>query len=359
MSLLYITADTIGASSGGGLVTHHESDALRSMGPCEVWDRSVLQNKNDPWGWDDYASEEYVRRWYDGFRPKLAHFYSGTWGSTVKCLQHRDCKVSITIAAHDRFVSRREHESLGFGFPYPHLVERELWQRYIEGYRLADVIICPSSIAAETVRAYGPEFEEKDIRIIPHGTDLPETVAPLPKHFVCGYLGSFGADKGVRYLLEAWKKLNYTDATLILAGRDSTSSWARHLIDCFGGGNIQLRGWVDNPSDFYNSLSLYVQPSATEGFGIEVTEAMAHDRPVICSLGAGAADVVPMLGGLVSACSSDSIAQQIDAVRNEETWVKEAGAGTQSSLWRRAAENCTWDKVRALYVQTWSELNQH
>lgn len=364
MTLLYFTADTIGTPTGGGLVTAQEVLALKELSArmtierrdpdlscVEVYSRESLgSNAPEPWKWDDVA--RYKRDWFVT-RPRLAHFYSGTFGKTVAALKQQGCKVVYTIAAHDKEVSKREHEKLGWGFNLLHLTEPKLWQRYIEGYKLADVIVCPSSVAAQTVKNYGPDFLHKDIRIIPHGCDLPSEVKSLPKSFVCGYLGSLGADKGVRYLLEAWKQLGYTDGSLlILAGKDSNTPLARQLIAQYGGGNIHLAGWQKNTSDFYNSISLYIQPSATEGWGCEVVEAAAHGRPVVCSNGAGAKDFVSevSVGSETRACDASHLATVIHEAKT--IWPLEQ-FGQQA---RERAEYYTWDKIRKQYQDLWARI---
>lgn len=384
MSLLYLTADKVGDLSGGGLVTAQEVMALRELAGrltlerkdarlsrVQVWSRAELHSdKPEPWKWDDIACCK--EDWFVD-PPRLAHIYSGTFGKTVDNLKRNGSKVVYTIAAHDRVVSRQEHEKLGMPFPYPHLTEPALWQRYIEGYRRADIIVCPSTVAARTVTDYGPDFAHKDIRIIPHGCYLPAEIKPLPQTFCVGYLGSYGADKGVRYLLEAWKKLNYQDGSLlILGGRDAASPWVKQLVRTYGGGNIQLAGWYPDVSAFYNNVSLYVQPSATEGFGIEVLEAMAHARPVLCSIAAGSADCADP-SGWFPACNTDELAQKIDGMHWLHTHhlypLKEGQLVIDSAFptgrmdltaigkWNYdIAQNYTWDKIRQRYQQLWTEL---
>ncbi len=356
---LYLTADTVGGWTGGSQVTFHESEALKGLGPCEVWDRTFLEKisggtlpEAEPWGWDGAALGRITERSlpdnYHG-RLNLCHGYAGTFSHSIRALQDCGVKVSWTVAAHDREKSRRAHEDLGIPFDYPHLVRPDLWRRYSEGYRLADLNICPSEAAAAYQRGIGC----KNVVVIPHGCRLPRQAAPFPGRFVAGYLGSFGADKGVRHLLEAWKMLDFRDGTLLLAGKDSSSPWARHLINRYGGGNIQVAGWVDDPGDFYNKISLYVQPSVTEGFGMEVLEAMAHSRPVVCSEGAGAVDIVtPDAGARVPAGDADALAGEIERMRS---------GGPQGLLdagraGRREAEKYSWDEIRGRYKRAWSEL---
>lgn len=361
MTFLYLTADRIGAETGGGIVTRHECDAIKSMASCRVISRAEIETAarqngieiSDPWGWDDIVSDRMYQMmaWPETKAVTLCHAYAGTFGKTIKKLKDAGAKVCYTIAAHDRHVSRQEHERLGLLFPYPHLTDEALWQRYIEGYRLADVIVCPGTVPAATVRGYGPEFAKKRIEIIPHGCEIPETVAPLPQTFVLGYAGVSGADKGLVYLLQAWKKLAYKDAMLVIAGSGSMSQFMYQLVDHFGGGNIHLAGWQMDMSRFYNGLSCYCQSSATEGFAIEIPEAMAHGRPVLCSMAAGAVDLVP-LSRRFAARNVEELATLIDGMKTQgREWL--ASAGLED---RERAKEVTWDKIRSRYCDLWRSM---
>lgn len=345
---LYLTADTIGIETGGGKVTQHEANAMVELGTdLDIMDRDILQPdpRYEPWSCDLQAE-----KMVDGKGYQLCHIYAGTWGKTVKKLKDQGCKVSVTIAAHDRKISREEHEKLGIPFAYPHLVDPDLWQRYIEGYRLADVIICPGSVPAKTVREYGPDFmREKRIEIIPHGCEIPETIVLPPERFTVGYMGSIGADKGVRYLLEAWKKLNYKDALLVIAGKDSTSQAMYSFLEVFGGGAVCLAGWQDSVSKFYNSISCFVCPAVTEGFNIEVVEAMACARPVLCSDGAGACDLVHE-NMRFPARNVDALAEKIDYVKKMQGR-NEIGVGN-----REIAKQYTWERIRQRYIEVWRSM---
>ncbi len=355
---LYITADQIGIPTGGGAVTFHESEALKSLGDYFSYSRNPVdanqgaypQGLPDPFGFDDWLMDQsaFPKFFLGPEISKLTHFYAGTFSRAVRYIHDRGigAKVSYTAAAHSIEESRKEHEALGIPYAYPHLTDPTLWERYVRGYLEADRIICPSKHSATVMRSFGAD--EKRIRIIPHGCDLPETVQPLPKDFRVGYLGAYGPDKGVRYLLEAWKKLNYQDATLVLAGRDSTSPFALALVNAFGGGRIKLMGWVDNIADFYGNISLYVQPSVSEGFGIEVLEALAYGRPVICSEGAGAVDIVPF-----ASFKPRDVNQLVGRIEQaKEFWCH----GGIDIFTRSIARNYTWDKIREQYIQLWREL---
>lgn len=349
--LLYITADCIDPNTGAGKVCFNESEALKSLGSCDVWERNALtegmkQGMSDPWLWDDIAVNG---RDFFVNPPVLAHFYSGTFSKTVAALKRNGCKVTYTCAAHDIAVSRREHRRCGLPYNYPHLTEPELWRRYSQGYRDADVLICPSRHSEKTLRDQGCT---QRIEVIPHGVDLPERIAPLPDRFTVGYLGAVGPDKGLIYLLQAWRKLNWKDAFLLIAGRDTLSPFMYSLLERFGGGNVILSGWLPTIGDFYNRISCYAQPSASEGFGIEVLEAMAHGRPTIASDGCGAADVLPNMHRF-KACSVDALCDVLQQARKVTTPVQKLKCCNQM---RSIAERYTWPLIREKYIAVWKDL---
>ncbi len=358
---LYLTADKIGAKTGGGLVTFHERKALQELGAPVITvalDHSLAIA--DPFLQDTELLRR-VKAACEGVVPVLTHCYSGCLPETVKYLKSLGSVVTYTVAAHCRIASRKAHEELGIPFTYPHLTQEDRFQQYISGYRWADVIITPGTVPKKIIQDYGPEFASKRIEIIPHGCKLPNEVKPLPKQFVLGYLGAYAADKGVLDLLKAWGKLNYPDATLLLAGRDSTSGWVSNAVRLTEGGNFRLMGWVDEVSEFYNQISVLCQPSRTEGFGIEVLEAMAHGRSVICSDAAGAVDIVkdPNLppGNWFKAGNIEDLVSTIHCFKSEldEDRSDNEGRGNYEK-WREVAEKHTWDKIRERYKSLWRSL---
>lgn len=354
---IYISADRPQAEGhGGGSVVFNELEALKTLGDTAIWDKDSLnqfagKELQDPWEWDEYCQRlldvsSIHHKWDLG----LAHGYAGSFGRTIHDLKVMGCKTSWTCAAHDVEVSRREHEVMGLPFPYKHLTEPDLWERYSRGYKEVDVLIAPGTAPKNVLLKQGCKNK---IVVVPHGVTLPEKVKPLPKKFVVGYLGSFGPDKGVRYLLEAWKLLKYKDAVLLLAGKDSTSDWVKHLVSTYGGGSICLLGWQKNVSDFYNQITCYVQPSATEGYGIEINEAASFNRTVICSDGAGAADIVTAdFGSVVPACNSVVLAEAIDTFKKKS----HDDLVLEGNVARSAAEKLSWDKIKERYIQLWNNL---
>jgi glycosyltransferase involved in cell wall biosynthesis len=344
---LYVTADAIGPATGGGRVTHHESRALATVGKTQLGETQIWQFPQEPrpWGADLAASARLEA--FPQYKPKLAHFYSGTFTRTIELLKRRGTAISYTCSAHDIKVSRREHERLGLPFNYPHLLDPDQWQAYNRGYLLADVVVCPSEYAAQIVRGYGC----RNVTIIPHGFDPPARIAKIPARFVVAYLGQPGPDKGLPYLLRAWDTWGgkHPDALLVIAGRGTLDllPWIR---DRCRGGSYHVRGEVVESSDVYAACCLLVQPSATEGFGCTVVEARGHGRPVVCSDGAGARDFANQV---VPSCDPAEIASAIDL------WHGRWRANPQALItWadRSAIAHLTWDRIRDRYVEHFLSL---
>lgn len=362
MQCLMLTADRVGVQSGGGVVTKQEYEALKSFtgdDPCYLWDHSIIEDYvfyEDPWKYDQRAL--WGLKNTPNWRPDICHVYAGTFSNTVEYLKSKGTKITYTAAAHDVDLSRKAHEMLGIPFNYPHLNDPELWKQYLKGYLLADVLICPSKVSAETKRKYGYKGR---IEIIPHGVDIsPKPLVKSPKTFTVGYLGAIGADKGLVYLLQAWKELNYTDGSrLVFAGKDSQHPWFIDLASRIGCdlNTIGFLGWQKDVNDFYDGISVYVQPSITEGFGIEVLESMSRGRPALVSVGAGAADVVKehrrfAIGDV------KSLMEKINVLKQNCTLYRQLPPSPYE--WTKMIQDevvgYTWDKIRQQYVDVWKSL---
>jgi glycosyltransferase involved in cell wall biosynthesis len=348
MKCLFCTADAIGTKTGGGIVTYNELESLKIVGETTSISRDILnpslyQQPDSPYVFDFIADAHVL---YNKIKPDLAHFYAGTFSKTIMRLKQMGALVTYTAAAHDPDVSREEFIRNGYEFNLPHITNPALWASYLEGYLLADLVICPSKASEIIMRKFGC----KNVTVIPHGVELPLYTQPISTKFTVGYLGQVGPDKGLAYLFKAWKDLDWQDARLHLAGRGT--ELLKRQVDANGIKNTDVAGFVEFTSDFYNAISVYVQPSATEGFGIEVLEAMAHGRPVVVSAGAGAADVVTdgVDGFVVPARDACAIADRLKFLKGSADLQK------MSEEAKKKAARYTWDLVRPRYTEVWKGL---
>jgi glycosyltransferase involved in cell wall biosynthesis len=345
---LYLTQDRIGTPTGGGAVTYHEYRALADLGfETHPVDAGRVQLSHDP-----FMSDERWGAVIANTSPALVHTYAGCFTKTVESLKSRGAKVTYTAAAHDISESRREHEELGVPFNFPHLTDPVLWERYVGGYKSADVVICPSRLSKKIMESFGC----KKVVVIPHGCEAAAVIPPLPKRFALGYMGQAGPDKGLRYLFEAWKRLAMKDAVLVIAG--SHMDQAYELWKRFGGGNVEFMGFVPKLEDFYAKVSVYCQPSVTEGYGMEALEASVHGRLCLISDGAGAVDLSEQFRGAYSfrRRDVDDLAGHIERIKNAVDTGAFSAHVDQDDVDRLLATQ-SWKAIRLSYQHLWRSLD--
>jgi glycosyltransferase involved in cell wall biosynthesis len=352
--LLYISTD-LGINSSGGTVVNHELNALKSMGKVfEIgFERThpLYYNLPDVPFLIDYFTLKWLRA-IDLSEITLAHFYGGCYTESIKYLRSKGIKTSYTIMWHDRKISIQEHDKIyGSGtYPYIYVKDDTLFNLFCGGIREADCVIAAGSVPRNNMLKEGA----KRVEIVPMGCYMPDKVAPLPEQFNAGYLGAVGPDKGLMYLIQAWDSLHYIDnSTLIFAGRQIAGFMERFIHRYAARGKYHVVGAVGDPRELYDRCSVYVQPSAIEGFGMEVPEAMSYGRPVIVTNGAGAADCITngVDGFIVPKMNAQAIADKIDWFKNHPKELAEMGRNAQEN-----AKNYTWEKTEEKYVKLWREL---
>ena len=215
-------------------------------------------------------------------------------------------------------IQRREKHS------WPQLVgkhdayfDRKFERRYERRRReiaLADVIIANSSLTARSHVAAGADPAK--VIVVPLAAPPPVTKIagderPGKRPLDVIWAGSFSLRKGAHYLLEAWRLLRPGDnATLHVYGQlQLPAGLAATATE-----RVVFHGSVPKATLFeaYQSADVLVFPTLSDGFGMVVTEAMAHGLPVITTDQAGAAELVSSDNGfIVPAADPRALAQAL------------------------------------------------
>ena len=359
MTYIYISAE-LGVQSSGGLVSSHELEAMKKLSSetnDEVKQLSFQDInpvtyglKNLPFLVDALAIEKLIKM--DLTNVKLVHFYGDSYSNTTQFLKSKGIITSYSVMWHDRKTTIEEHQKFMGGYNFIHVKDDTLFKMYTEGIRHADLIIAAGLAPKNNMLKEGA----KRVEIIPLGCNIPEenTIKSFPNEFRTGYIGAWGADKGLYYLIKAWESLNYQDGSrLIFAGPQSEKVLPDFIRQHAKTGNFHIQGFVNNVADFYNNVSVYVQPSATEGFGMTVIQAMSYGRPVICSEAAGVADCIidEVDGFVISAMNPKAIADKINWFKQHPNKIIEFG--------KKARENSfkyTWENTEQKYINLWRSL---
>jgi starch synthase len=222
-------------------------------------------------------------------------------------------------------------------------------QQKREEMELADLVLAPSSLVEETIRAFQPN---KAISLAPYGVDVEfwtpraETEGSDALRFI--YAGQISLRKGIPTLLQAWERAALRSAELTLVG-----SW--HLSD--GKRALLPRGVThvsalssESLRDHYRRADVFVFPSFFEGFGLVLLEAMACGLPAITSTATAGADVLTQASGML--LPPGDLDCLVDALR----WFdKNRGAlPAMRCAARKTAEECTWDRYRRAVVEATS-----
>ncbi len=165
--------------------------------------------------------------------------------------------------------------------------------------RYADEII----VLSKGVQEYFKKTYERDTRFIPNGVTKPEIREAdlitkeygLEKDSYILFLGRIVPEKGLRYLINAFKKVE-TDKKLVIAGGSSdTMDFMNELKDMAKSDDrIIFTGFIQGQilEELYSNAYIYTLPSDLEGMPLSLLEAMSYGNCCVVSDIAECAEVV-------------------------------------------------------------------
>ncbi len=247
-------------------------------------------------------------------------------------------------STHPRFqerILREEFDKYGLRCEpaHPQIIEKGL-----EEIELADRVVIPSEFVRRTFVENGVPSDK--LVVAPYGADL-SLFRRLPKRddvFRVIFVGNIGIQKGVHYLLDAWKRLGSARGELVLVGSveaDARAILARHE-GCF-----RLAGHVpqEKLSRLYSDASVFVLPSLQEGSALVTYEAMACGLPLIVTENTGSVARDGRDGFIVPVRDPDAIAEKLLRLRDNpdeaRTMGDEAMKHVRNFTWERYADTVT------------------
>ena len=156
--------------------------------------------------------------------------------------------------------------------------------------KCADEII----VLSENVRNYFESVYNRKTVFIPNGVNRPVSADAsvikekylLSKDEYILYLGRLVPEKGLHYLLKAYKNVN-TDKKLVIAGGSSdTDKFANELREIAKDDErILFTGFVQGRAleELYSNAYIYVLPSDLEGMPLSLLEAMSYSNCCLTS----------------------------------------------------------------------------
>lgn len=230
---------------------------------------------------------------------------------------------------------------------HPQVIEKGL--KEIE---LADAVIIPSSFVRRSFVAQG--VPEEKLHMIPYGIE-PSSFQRAPKTdgvFRVLFVGNIGIQKGVHYLLEAWKELALPASELVFIGtvdKDFARLFRQHE------GLYRYVGHVPHEelSSWYSQASVFVLPSLQEGSALVTYEAMACGIPSIVSENTGSVIRDGIDGWVVPIRSSEAIAEKILRLYEHPEEARAFGEAAEASV-----AEYTWARYTQSVVDVYRSLRQ-
>ena len=145
----------------------------------------------------------------------------------------------------------------------------------------ADEII----VLSRGVQEYFKTTYNRDTVFIPNGVSRPElrptdeikNLWGLEKDSYVLFLGRIVPEKGLRYLVEAWKGIN-TDKKLVIAGGSSDTEAFMNELKAAADDGVIFTGFQQGRvlEELYSNAYIYTLPSDLEGMPLSLLEAMSY-----------------------------------------------------------------------------------
>lgn len=215
--------------------------------------------------------------------------------------------------------------------------------RVREERQLADYVLAPSGFVVSCLREHGVPGER--IVEIPFGVD-PARFAPgangrRDRSFRALFVGRIGRRKGVRYLLEAWRRLALPEAELVLIGVPDAAG--RALLREYAGGHRWIGALPNHEVHrWFQESDVFVLPSLSEGSAYVSYEAMASGLPLVTTPSSGTVARDGIDGFVVADRDVDALCERIAFLHEHPDARREMGSRARALIEARY----TWRHYR-------------
>jgi len=259
-----------------------------------IFERGCAAMNRFGWnGWKDAFFDRWAAAW---IQPGM-HFY-GWLHQSLACIRQTHAHGGKTFVDRGSVEPRLQQrwlieEYARFGLKSDPISHGAV-QRMVTEAEETDIIVTPSRLVADSYVDAG--YRECKVRVNPLGIDsllYSPPVDPLQRdsiRFV--FVGQISIQKGIPDLLEVWKKFESRPVELVLAGVIPPKERAVIEPMLERAEDVTWVGHCEDVPQLLRDCDVLLLPSAQDGFGSVVLEAMACGLPVIVSNRVGAKDWV-------------------------------------------------------------------
>lgn len=273
-------------------------------------------------------------------------FYNGSGlNSSRYGKKHGTITIVEAVNSHVEYqeaILAEEHRNIGLPWrPFPSNEKK----RRLSEYEEADYILLPSEFVKRSFIAKG--FPEHKLLKVPYGFNKLKRAEselnsnPKNKSFIVLYVGAISIRKGIRYLIEAYNRLEVKSKKLIIVGPDAADG---ALTGVYLPPSIVFTGILkgEQLEDAYSSADVFCLPSIEEGLALVLGEALSFGLPIITTCNTGADDIITdgKEGYIVPIRDSDAIRDKLQILADDPKLLTEI---TMNSV-AKANELDGWDE---------------
>ena len=227
--------------------------------------------------------------------------------------------------------------------------------------KYADEII----VLSEGVQNYFMKNYGRRTRFIPNGVNRPQLRSAdwirkkfsLEKDDYILFLGRLVPEKGLRYLLEAFKQVK-TDKKLVIAGGSSDTEGFVNELKEIGKDDprIIFTGFVQGQmlDELYSNAYIYTLPSDLEGMPLSLLEAMSYGNCCLVSDIAECADVVEDKAVVFRKGSTEDLKEKLQWLCGDVSRVKHYKEQAADFI----CSKYDWDKVVDMTLRLYRKENE-
>ena len=237
--------------------------------------------------------------------------------------------------------------------------DRAKWGRFARRYLLLGAK-CAAKYADALIvlnrgdQKYFKETFHRDAILIPNGVNRPEHLKPelICKQFGLQgndyilFLGRLVPEKGLRTLIEGFRRVR-TDKKLVIAGGGSDTDGFVAELKALAAGDerILFTGFVQGRilTELYGNACIYTLPSLLEGMPLSLMEALSYGNCCLTSDIPECADLLAGHGETFHAGDADDLARKMQRLIDDPALVAQYRAGAADSI----CEKYNWDSVVA------------
>lgn len=166
------------------------------------------------------------------------------------------------------------------------------------------------------------------------------------------FVGRFIPDKGVHYLINAYKMLNIYYKLVLVGGSPNPTEYERSILD-YENNNIIFPGYIygDDVNVLIKYCYLYIQPSDAEGLSPVILQVMGLGTPILCSDIKENLFIVKNDATTFKKSNIEDLTQKIQYCVNNSKKIKKLAVNGKLRILREYS----WDKVTEEHIKIFNK----